>query len=482
MSQGKVYLVGAGPGDETLITLKGKNVLEKADVILYDRLINPMLLQYATDRCEFIYCGKLPDRHILRQEKINQLLVHYANLGKIVVRLKGGDPSVFGRVGEEAYELASHNISFEIVPGITSGIAAPSYSGIPVTHREYGESFAIITAHNKSSTGKPKIDWKSLSNGIDTLAFYMGIANLPYICESLLKHGKPADTPVILIQWGTMGKQKTLQGTLATIAKKAEKADIRNPAITLVGNIIELREKINWFEKKPLFGRQILLAQSSIYRNKLAAQLRELGADVVEIPKLKKISEMTKIKQTILSKIEKYETFIFTSLEATEQFFLDLLSEKIDIRSIKARFYSINEEVLVELTKRGFTATGLDRINSHENMLIIGENKDAINGELYATHRVAIDSRFDQIYRRLVEETNYDTIIFPTHLSVNLFNDYVNTLLNCGDSFYNEKQVISIGDETFIEAKRNNISSKRIPNNININVLQEYFIHHTETK
>src|SRR6476620_435269 len=218
MSKGKVFLVGAGPGDIGLITVKGLEVIKQADVILYDRLANPKLLDFASVDCELIYCGKLPDRHTLRQDGINHLLVEKALEGKRVVRLKGGDPGIFGRVGEEAEALANEQIQYEIVPGISSGIAAPLYAGIPVTHRQFGETFAVVTAHDQSKEGKPVLDWKALASGIDTIAFYMGVANLPYICENLMANGKSPDTPVILIQWGTFSRQKMLEGTLATIA------------------------------------------------------------------------------------------------------------------------------------------------------------------------------------------------------------------------------------------------------------------------
>lgn len=208
--------------------------------------------------------------------------------GKTVVRLKGGDPGVFGRVGEEADALSKNGIIFEIIPGISSGMAAPLYAGIPVTHREFGETFAVVTAHDKSKEGKPSLDWQGLASGIDTIAFYMGIANLSYICKNLIQFGKPATTPVILIQWGTFGRQKTLEGTLETIAEKADEVKFTNPAITLVGNIISLRDKMNWFEKKPLFGRQILLARTGVTQSEMAKELADQGADVYEFPKWKK--------------------------------------------------------------------------------------------------------------------------------------------------------------------------------------------------
>ncbi|MGG3885452.1 uroporphyrinogen-III C-methyltransferase [Brevibacillus panacihumi] len=251
MSQtGKVYLVGAGPGDPKLITVKGMECLQQADVVVYDRLANPALLEYAPTHAERIYCGKYPDNHTMRQEAINQLLAEKALGGLTVVRLKGGDPSVFGRVGEEAEHLAQFGIPFEIVPGVTAGIAAPAYAGIPVTHREYGSSFAVVTGHLREEKPEQAVEkWRALAQGIDTVAFYMGIGNLPMIRKQLIEHGKDPKTPVAVIAWGTLPEQATVTGTLADIEQRlADTPQITNPAIILVGEVVQLREKIRWFE------------------------------------------------------------------------------------------------------------------------------------------------------------------------------------------------------------------------------------------
>lgn len=245
---GKVYLVGAGPGDPDLITVKGLKCIQEADVILYDRLINNELLQYAKKEADLIYCGKLPDYHTLKQETINSFLVKFAKKGKVVTRLKGGDPFVFGRGGEEAEALAKNDIPFEVVPGITSGIAAPAYAGIPVTHREHSASVAIVTGHRKGNE-EDDIQWEHLAKGIDTLAIYMGVANLPYICEQLTKHGKSGETPVALVHWGTYKEQRTITGTLATIVDIVRKENVENPSMIIVGEVVKLREKLRWFEK-----------------------------------------------------------------------------------------------------------------------------------------------------------------------------------------------------------------------------------------
>lgn len=248
MKPGKVYLVGAGPGDPKLLTLYGLECIQKADVIAYDRLVNPKLLEYAKPEAELIYCGKSPGKHQLIQEEIHTLLVDKSLDGKIVTRLKGGDPCVFGRVGEEAEILREHGIEYEIVPGVTAGIAAPAYAGIPVTHRDYASSFAIVTGHGSDLRGKDYLNWPALAKGIDTIAFYMGVSNLDYICKQLITHGRYAKTPVAIIEWGTTEKQRTITGDLENIQDKVKAEQIQNPAMVLVGEVVQLREKIKWYE------------------------------------------------------------------------------------------------------------------------------------------------------------------------------------------------------------------------------------------
>ncbi|UOE77911.1 uroporphyrinogen-III C-methyltransferase [Parageobacillus thermoglucosidasius] len=244
---GKVYLVGAGPGDEKLITVYGLECIQNADVIIYDRLVNQNLLKHAKSGAELIYCGKEPGKHARIQEQIHAWLVEKAKQGKIVTRLKGGDPCVFGRAGEEAEVLARHGIPFEIVPGVTAGIAAPAYAGIPVTHRNYAASFTIVTGHGRQEKGDDRLRWEGLAKGSDTLAFYMGIGNLPYICRKLIEHGKPVHTPVAVIEWGTTERQRTAVGTLQTISDIVKNAGLSHPAVIVVGEVVRLRETIQWF-------------------------------------------------------------------------------------------------------------------------------------------------------------------------------------------------------------------------------------------
>lgn len=245
---GKVFLVGAGPGDPDLITVKGLRCIQEADVILYDRLINDELLKNARPDAELIFCGKLPNYHVLQQETINHFLVSHAKKGKTVTRLKGGDPFIFGRGGEEAEALVKHGLPFEIVPGISSGVAAPAYAGIPLTHRNYSGSVAFVTGHRKKEP-IDDIKWEALAKGIDTLAIYMGVSQLPFITEQLMRFGKDVSTPVALIHWGTTPEQKTVVGTLGDIVRKAQESGIENPTMIVVGEVVKLREQLQWFEQ-----------------------------------------------------------------------------------------------------------------------------------------------------------------------------------------------------------------------------------------
>ncbi|MEH7085859.1 uroporphyrinogen-III C-methyltransferase [Neobacillus drentensis] len=254
--KGKVYIVGAGPGDPELITVKAMKCLERAEVILYDRLVNPSLLDYCKANTEFIYCGKEPGNHCVSQDSIHKILLEKAKACKIVVRLKGGDPFIFGRGGEEAEVLAQNGIDFEVVPGITSGIAAPAYAGIPVTHRELSRSFAMVTGH--CLNGQPNnIHWDQLAHGVDTLAVYMGVKHLPFICAQLQACGKDSATPIAVIEQGTTGNQRTVAATLETIVEVVTEKRITNPAMIVIGEVVKLSNKLSWFPEK--FKEEILL-------------------------------------------------------------------------------------------------------------------------------------------------------------------------------------------------------------------------------
>ena len=284
MSKGVVYLVGAGPGDAKLITVKGLECIQKSDTIIYDRLVNIRLLAFAPAGAEIIYVGKSPERHTLGQSEINQLLVDKAISGKTVTRLKGGDPFVFGRGGEEAEVLSEAGVAFEIVPGVTSAIAAAAYAGIPVTHRDFTSTLAIITGNEDPLKEDSSIDWAKISTGAGTLVFLMGMANLPHITKQLVDNGRSPETPAAVVRWGTRPQQRTLVGTLADISRKAASEGFSNPAIIIVGEVVSLREKLSWFEKKPLFGKRILVTRSREQASVLSEALEVLGAEPLEFP------------------------------------------------------------------------------------------------------------------------------------------------------------------------------------------------------
>lgn len=333
--KGYVYLVGAGPGDPGLLTLKGKECIAGADVIVYDRLVSPRLLDYADPAAELIYVGKSPDRHTLKQEEINQLLADKALEGKVVTRLKGGDPFVFGRGGEEAEVLVEHGIPFEIVPGITSAIAVPAYAGIPVTHRDFTSTIGIITGNEDPTKEETNIDWDKLATGLGTLVFLMGMANLPKIVGKLLAHGRAAGTPVGLIRWGTRPEQETLVGTLADIVEKARDANFANPAIIIVGEVVTLRDKLQWFEQKPLFGKRIVVTRAREQASNLTSALEKLGAQVLEFPAIEIAEPLDWAPvDAAIDTLPEYQWIIFTSVNGVDSFFRRLLAKGRDVRNL----------------------------------------------------------------------------------------------------------------------------------------------------
>ncbi len=334
MSSGIVYLVGAGPGDPGLLTVKGRECIQKGDVIIYDYLVNIVLINDARKDAELIYVGKQGNQHTLEQDEINQLIVDKAKENKSIVRLKGGDPCVFGRGGEEALFLLENNIPFEIVPGITAAIATPTYAGIPVTFRRYTSTFALITGHEDPTKPDSDIDWAKISTGIGTLTFYMGVKNLPYIVEQLVKHGRSKDTPVAVIRWGTRANQETVTGTLESIVENAK--SIKAPAITIVGEVVKLREKLNWFENRKLFGKSIVVTRSRDQVSEFSEKLTCLGAEVIEFPTISiaEPDDFTPLDNEIKN-IEGTDWLVFTSVNGVDSFFDRIFALGKDIRDLK---------------------------------------------------------------------------------------------------------------------------------------------------
>ncbi len=353
---GKVYLIGAGPGDIGLFTLKGAEYLSKADVVVYDYLSSSALLSMTSDKSEQIYVGKKAADHTLNQEEINALLINKAGEGKLVARLKGGDPYVFGRGGEEALALSDAGIEFEVVPGITAGIAAAAYAGIPFTHRGITSTAGFITGHEMEGKDESGIDWKSIA-GLGTLVFYMGVKNLPVIVRNLKKEGRRGNTPAAIIQWGTMTFQRSAEGTLDTIADIAEKEQISTPALIIIGDVVGLRSKLNWFEKKPLFGKKIVVTRSRSQISGLSKELRELGAEVIEFPTIDifPIPDNSNLERAI-DYISDYSWLIFTSVNSVDVFFKEVMSKK-DVRILGGiKIAVIGSATDMSLTKYGLKA------------------------------------------------------------------------------------------------------------------------------
>lgn len=354
----KVYLVGAGPGDPGLLTLRGKEAIARADAVVYDYLANPALLAHARPDAEIIYVGKKGGEHTLPQDKINDLLVRLAASGKTVARLKGGDPYVFGRGGEEAEELVEAGVDFEVVPGVTSAVAATAYAGIPVTHRAHCSSVSFITGHEDPTKADSAHQWRAWASDASTLVFFMGVKNLPDITARLIEAGRPAETPAALIRWGTTCRQRTLTGTLADIAEKAKAAGFKPPSLFVVGGVVALRDKLGFFEKRPLFGQGVVVTRSREQASGLTAQLSELGACVFEFPTIATfpLDDDAPARQ-VLADLSAYDWIVFTSVNGVGHFFAILEAMGLDARALAgARVAAIGPATAEALAGRGIRA------------------------------------------------------------------------------------------------------------------------------
>ena len=324
---GIVYIVGAGPGDRKLITLKGVECLQRADVVIYDMLLNDALLEHCPQHTEKI---QAPDPRVraTRQAELNRLLVEHAKVGKVVVRLKGGDPYIFGRGGEEAMVLTEAGVPFEIVPGITSAIAASAYAGIPVTHRDYASSVAFVTGHSAALRSDSNINWEQLATAVDTLVVYMGVAHLRQIVERLITHGRHPATPVSLVRVGTTPQQQVVQGTLENIVSKVAAVQLKSPAVIVVGEVNRLRQHLQWFDTKPLFGKRILVTRARAQASEFADLLAANGAEVIQFPTIR----IQPIERVDVPSPDKYDWVIFTSVNAVEIFYERLRENAQDVR------------------------------------------------------------------------------------------------------------------------------------------------------
>jgi uroporphyrinogen III methyltransferase / synthase len=353
--QGIVYLVGAGPGDPGLLTVRGRELLESAEVVVYDNLANPVLLGYLPEGCERLYVGKRAGSHSMRQPEINALLVETCLAGRRIVRLKGGDPYVFGRGGEEALALADAGCAFEVVPGVTAGVAATAYAGIPVTHRGLATNVTLVTGHEDPTKGASHIDWPSLAHINGTLVFYMGVRNLPMIVEKLVGNGRAASTPAALVRWGTMPKHQAVTGTLETIVAEAKQAGMKPPALIVVGEVVSLRDRLGWFEKRRLLGRRIVVTRSRAQAGDLSRQLADLGADVIEFPVIRIApAEDPRPLADAVRRIGDFDWVILTSVNGVDAFFGALAEASLDARSLAGvRLCAIGPATAQRIEERG---------------------------------------------------------------------------------------------------------------------------------
>lgn len=367
----RVYLVGAGPGDPGLITIRGKQLLERAEVVIYDYLASPKLLKHVPKNAELIYAGKKGGvKHTHTQEEINRMLVDRALSGRVVVRLKGGDPFIFGRGGEEIEELVAEGIPFEVVPGVTSATAAATYAGIPITHRQYTSTVAFVTGHEDPTKSDSRIDWQKLATAVGTIVIYMGIKNLPNLTRDIIAAGRDPKTPVAVVRWASTPEQRTVVGNLETIADIVRENNIKPPSLIIIGEVVNLRDTIDWYEKRPLFGKRILVTRTREQASELVTRLEEEGAACLEYATISlEPPETFEELDRELGRLAQYDWLLFTSINAVKFFFRRLFDKRLDARVLKGVMVGVvggtTAEVLVgygisaDLVPEEFTGEGL---------------------------------------------------------------------------------------------------------------------------
>lgn len=444
---GKVYIMGVGPGDYKLMTLKAAEYIAKADVIVYDRLVNSKIIDLAKTSAELIYVGKLPDCHAVPQEGINEILVKKAMEGKVVARVKGGDPFMFGRGGEEAEALYEKGIEFEIIPGVTSAIAVPAYAGIPVTHRDHCSSLHIITGHEKPGKEESFIDFEAISKLEGTLVFLMGVKNLSEICSNLIKFGKNKATPAAVVEKGTTASQRTVTGTLEDIAEKVKKEGIKSPAVTVIGGVVNLREKLQWFVKGSLSGKKVIVTRAREQASKLVDLIEQFGGEAIEFPtiKIEEPENYTLVDKT-LDNLKDFKWLVFTSVNGVKAFFKRMRDRKIDIRSLWGiKLCAVGEATAKEIELLGlgidympenFTTSELkgllELVKPGEKVLLAradianvelseGLRKNNIAFQELIVYRTSLESSDRQEILNLLEEKKVDFITFTSSSTVRNF-------------------------------------------------------------
>lgn len=457
--KGKVYIIGAGPGDIGLLTLRAKELIAEADVIVYDRLINDRILDFAKPDCEKIDAGKESGNHKIKQDKIEELLAKKALKRKTVVRLKGGDPYLFGRGSEEALYLNSKKIDFEVVPGVTSAIAGPSYAGIPVTHRDFTSSATFITGHRAYDKDPLSLDWDNLAKNKGTLVFLMGVKNLPFICKNLTAHGKNKNTPAAVVSWATFPTQKKVVGTISNITEKANKEKLSSPGIIIIGDVVVFSDKLDWFSKKhfPLRGKTILVPRARQRQSALRAYLENLGARTISFPVIKHVALKNKNSAKFLKNMRSYDYLVFTSPTTIEFLIKELKSLNMDIRCLygpeicvmgPGTLKSLQEYHLnVSIIPKKFIAEGLIEILINKNiknkkiLIVRSENarpalpeglkKLGARVDVLNIYKTVADKPEKTIIKEtvsLIKDKHIDLIVFMSGTQVKNFKLILNTV------------------------------------------------------
>lgn len=477
VNKGMVYLVGAGPGDEDLLTRKGLRLLREADVVVYDNLASSSLLNEVRDDAELIYAGKRSSNHHLKQYETNELLVKLALEGKNVVRLKGGDPYIFGRGGEEGQELREAGVDFEVVPGISSSYSVPAYCGIPVTHRDFASSFHVITGHEGNhKNGVSVLNYETLAKEEGTLIFLMGLKNLPNIVASLIENGKDPATPVGVLQEGTTARQRVATGTLADIVEVVKREGIKTPAITVVGDVVSLRQVLDWYGHKPLSGKSVLVTGTTSMVNRLSPILKEEGAEAISFSLIRTERMRLPELDVALKKIDKYNWIVFTSANGVECFFDEMQDIRMDVRNLAhVRFAVIGDGTRKALEAHGifcdFIPTAyssqdmaeamIPHIGKDENVLLLRAEEanrvlpDAleeagISHTCISLYHTVTDERKADELNRLIKMVDYVT--FASSSAVRAFVSMVDNLDEVKGKY------ISIGPVTTKTAQENGLS------------------------
>lgn len=497
---GMVFLIGAGPGDPGLLTVKGKRCLEEADVVVYDALANPRLLQHAKPGAELIYVGKRAGQHTLPQEEIGRLLVERAKAGKVVARLKGGDPFIFGRGGEEAEELVAAHVPFEVVPGVTAAVAAPAYAGIPLTHRDFTSTVAFVTGHEDPTKNESSIAWDKIATGIGTLVFFMGVGQLPEIAGQLMRNGRSPATPAAVVRWGTRADQEVVVGTLADLPEKCR--GMKPPALIVVGEVVALREKLRWFEAKPLFGKRILVTRAREQASSFAQILEAAGAEVVEFPTIRIVPpESWAPLDTAIGQLREYQWVIFTSANGVRFFWERLQHAGRDLRDLfditVCAIGPATAEALLRLGVRAdivpaefkaealVEAIGSERVRGSRVLLArAAEAREVIPEELerrgarvdvVPAYRAVKSTADAAELRGMLRDRKIHAVTFTSSSTVKHFLDLVGEE---AAALLKGVTVASIGPITAETAAKRGIVSHIVPENYTIPALAEALVRH----